>query len=99
MRMRCSLLLPMCEVSVCQFVRQSVWHADNSASLCKNGRTDQDAAWGEYSCRGTWNIVLDGVADPPQRGKGDISLGSPRISGTAAARDLKFSVLIEGWGP
>jgi len=42
----------------------------NSASLCKNGWTDQDADWNEHS-RDQWNIVLNGSPDSPsERGWG-----------------------------
>jgi len=47
-----------------------------------------------------WNIVLDVGPDPPQKGGTHFYiLGPPHISGTAEARDLKFCIHIEWWGP
>jgi len=50
---------------------------------------------------GQWNIVLDGGPHPPaERGRGPVfNLGPPPVFGTAEARDLKFCVRIQGWGP
>jgi len=67
--MRCRMLLPMCAVSVCQSVRQSVClsrrstrlHCAKTAEEVKN----QDPVWGEHFW-GPRNIVLDGGTDPPQ---------------------------------
>jgi len=51
---------------------------------------------------GPWNTVLDGGPDPPKRGRGEPTFkfwDTPHISGMAEARELKFCVHIEGWGP
>jgi len=47
--MRCSLFLPMFATSFCLSVTRLI-----SASVCKNGWTDQDAIRGEHS-RGPWS--------------------------------------------
>jgi len=68
-----------------------------SASLYKNGWTDQDAVWDEHS----WKFMKHCVRrDPPTEKKGAHFqiLGPPHISGTAEATDLKFLVQIERWG-
>jgi len=85
---------------VCPSVSLSVTRL-NSASLCQNGQTDQDAVWGERCWR---TLCYTGVLIPPQTGGGDLLLNfgtllSPHISGTAEARDLKFCMHIEGDGP
>jgi len=72
-----------------------------SASLYKNDWTDQDAVWDEHSWK-PWNIVLDvGPDHPTERGRETqfLNFGTPPIFGTAEARDLKFCVHTEGWGP
>jgi len=100
--MRCKLLLLMCSVSVCQSVCVSVTRI-NSAFLCKNGWTDQDAVWSEHSC-GHGILCYTRVLIPSQTGVGELGKISPimhplHISGTTEAWDLKFCVHIEGWGP
>jgi len=56
-----------------------------SASLCKNGRTDQDALWGEHSWRPTGHCVTWGP-DPPQTGGGDLPLKRLEILQTYRGR-------------
>jgi len=96
--MRCRLLLPMISVSVCLSVTQL-----NSASLCKNGWTNQNHVCGDHSW-GPWNVVLYGSPDPPTVRGGELRtifahFDPLHISSMAEARDLKFYVLIEGCGP
>jgi len=67
--MRCRLLLPMIAASVCQSVTRL-----NSASLCKNGRTDQDPVWGEHF----WGPKEH--SDPHSKGGVDSIRPSPQIT-------------------
>jgi len=51
---------------------------------------------------GPWNIVLDVDPDLPieRRREDSFKFGDPRsIFRKAGARDLKFCVPLEGWGP
>jgi len=64
---------------------------------------DQDLP-GVNTAGGPWNIVLDGGPDPPQRVGSRLGIILPimdllHILGTGEARDLKFCMHIEGWGP
>jgi len=65
---------------------------------------DQDAHWGEHSW-GPWNIELYGGSFfPYNEGEGELGkilavMDPLHISGMTEARDLKFCMRVEGWGP
>jgi len=64
--MRCRLLLPM--FTECQSVCQSVTRL-NSASLCKNGWTDQDAVWSVHSWGPNEHCIRPGSWSPNIEGR------------------------------
>jgi len=82
--------------------RLSVCLSRNSSQLlCPRRWTDQEAVWGEHSWGPTEHCVRRGFWSPTESGREAqfLIVEPPPIFVMAEARNLKFCVHIEGWGP